>query len=618
MFAGWVFSGREAVPPTEPHALAEALLRRLAPLRRPDVAGRYVGTGAVLAQALNWNTSESQRETVPTVCPHTGNVLVSWLRLDNREELGSALRLSASDASDMTDPDYVLAAYRQWGTDTARHLEGDFAFAVFEPLTRRVYLARDPMGIRSLFYAHDRDNLTFSTTQACFHEFEWVDSTLSKTWLAFYLANLAVTSPAMTALSGVTAVLPGHQVTLHDGHLTETRYHEFCDDPPWTLDADPRFVREYREEFLGAVRRRIRSAYLLGAENSGGLDCASILAAFRALAGADAPFETFGMSTYAEDEAYMRLAVEGTGFGLHIFAPTGEGRMRAAMAAGQALGHPPADKTTYHWHPFVERATELGARTLLSGNGGDDAVTIGGNLVLRELALRKEWKMLSDYLSGSRPIGRAKALRYMARQQRRDRSAAPLTQGLLQGLVDRRLRLEAMEELGVVAHLESMGRWMTPYDTLNSFIIGDRLSGYPTCRASEANQVGHGHKLENRYPMLDRRLIQRFLSTPAIEKFGKNSPRHLHRRAMAGYLDGAFLADYNKYDVTPPTELSRDFGWQRVTVSDLIGSSVEKMLELDKIDITYDDSPSYGPRNVEWVDIQFRLAILFSSREWVT
>ena len=254
----------------------------------PDVVGRYVSEGAVLAQALNWNTAESRRETVPTSCPHTGNVLVSWIRLDNRESLARDLGLSASDGAAMTDPELVLAGYRRWGPETACRLKGDFAFAILEPDKGRVYLARDPMGIRPLYYADGREAFAFTTTLACFKEIDWIDSTLTEKWLAFYLAGLSDSVPGLTAYAGVTEVLPGHQVVVDGGSVTMTRYHEFRDDPPWRTSIDPRYVDEYREEFLRSVGARMRSDYPIGAENSGGLDSASIIAVVRELGGLDA------------------------------------------------------------------------------------------------------------------------------------------------------------------------------------------------------------------------------------------------------------------------------------------------------------------------------------------
>ena len=466
MFAGCVAKGRMgqsslAGETTDPDrrgdALADALLGRLAPLHDPDVVGRYVRDGAVLAQALNWNTPESRRETVPTVCPHTGNVLISWMRLDNRESLARELGMSASEGSAMTDPELVLAGYRRWGTETARRLAGDFALAIFEPASGRVYLARDPMGIRPLYYAEGHEAFAFATTLACFHEIDWVDSTPSQKWLAFYLAGLSDSVTGLVAFAGVTEVLPGHHVVVEDGAAAMTRYHQFRDDPLWRTATEPRFVDEYREEFLHAVGARMRSAYPIGAENSGGLDSASIIGVIRELGGRDAAVETFGMPQYVDDERFMRVAVEGTGFGLHVFDRSGAGMLDAAVDAARIIGHPPEADATYFWRPFVQRAAALGVRTILSGNGGDDAVTIDGDLLYRELALHWEWRLLGDYRYGRSARGRWRALRSMVHERRRDRERQPLRDVLMGDLESRGLTTHALEDLGVRAHVEEAG-----------------------------------------------------------------------------------------------------------------------------------------------------------------
>ena len=69
----------------------------------------------------------------------------------------------------------------------------------------------------------------------------------------------------------------------------------------------------------------------------------------------------------------------------------------AAIDAAHIIGHPPEVDTTYYWRPFVKRAAALGVRTILSGNGGDHATTNSGDLLFRELALRREWALLARY-----------------------------------------------------------------------------------------------------------------------------------------------------------------------------------------------------------------------------
>lgn len=611
MFAGTVSFERPGRP-VDAAALAQALLRRLTPLHDPDTSGSYRDAAAVLAQALNWNTPESQRETVPTVCPHTGNVLVSWLRLDNRAAIARELGIPDSAAARMTDPDLVLAGYRAWGAGTARHLEGDFALAVYEPATRRVYLARDPLGIRPLYYAATPERVAFATVPACFADVPGIDSSPSPEWVTYYLAGLSDSRPGLTALAGVCEVLPGHQLTVADGIVASGRYHAFRDDPPWTLEPDPRHLEAYREQFLGATRARMRSAYPLGAENSGGLDSASIIGVVRELAGADAAVETFGMPEFTGDERCMRLAVDHTSFGLHLFDSSEDDIVGAAIRAAHLLGHPPESSATYCWRPFVSRAAALGVRTILSGNGGDDAVTTSGDLLFRELALHRQWAALRRYRYAGSPFDRLRMARFVARQFVRPSHHRALRRGMLADLGARPLSRAAVEEFGLRQHVLEESRWTAPHDSQNAFTLGDQLGPIQIRRAAESNQVAFADKVEYRYPMLDARLIQVFLSTPTIEKRSPDTDRYLHRRAMQGYVPDGIRLRAAKNAGVPIETTAPAPALPPVHAADLAGTPAEGIVDPSRL---VADTAGSGASDGVGEDFRLRLVVLLRAVE---
>jgi asparagine synthase (glutamine-hydrolysing) len=286
------------------------------------------------------------------------------------------------------------------------------------------------------------------------------------------------------------------------------------------------------------------------------------------------------MPQFTEDDRLMRVAVQGTGFGLHLFEPADlPTQLAVARDAARILGHPPEIDCSYLWNPFVKQAAALGVRTILSGNGGDDAVTIPGDLLFRELALRREWGLLRRYRYGSSASGGARALAFIARQPVRRRHSPELQEILLRDLEVRCLTREAVEEFGIRDHVLHLGRWTADHDSINSFILGDRLVGTPSRRAAESNQVAFADKVEYRYPMLDPGLVQTFLSTPSIEKRGPEATRYLHRRAMAGILGDEIrmLEAKNLGTPLPPPPLTD--GLPRIVAGDLKGTPVEGLID---------------------------------------
>jgi asparagine synthase (glutamine-hydrolysing) len=90
-------------------------------------------------------------------------VLVADARIDNRAELGTALGISPREATQVSDAAFILAAYQAWESDAPRRLIGDFAFALWDQRHRRLFCARDGMGLRVLYYHLSAQRIAFAT-----------------------------------------------------------------------------------------------------------------------------------------------------------------------------------------------------------------------------------------------------------------------------------------------------------------------------------------------------------------------------------------------------------------------------------------------------------------------
>ena len=138
-----------------------AMLRDCLTSRGPD-GGWEVRSGSVGVAYRAFHTNrESRLERQPLMS--TGGTILAWDgRLDNRAEL---LRLLHRDVRDSrTDAAIVMAAYRKWGVNCPTRLIGDFALSVCEPSTGTVLLARDPFGVRTLYYWLRGDRIARAAT----------------------------------------------------------------------------------------------------------------------------------------------------------------------------------------------------------------------------------------------------------------------------------------------------------------------------------------------------------------------------------------------------------------------------------------------------------------------
>src|ERR1051326_1867561 len=124
--------------------------------RGPDGAFHVLSKSIGMVYMAFHTNKDSLHETQPLVSS-TRQVLTWDGRLDNRDDVNSAL---ADDLqNDRTDVDIVMAAFQKWGADCFAKLIGDFALSLWDPQTRQLYLARDPIGPRTLYYVRDDEGI---------------------------------------------------------------------------------------------------------------------------------------------------------------------------------------------------------------------------------------------------------------------------------------------------------------------------------------------------------------------------------------------------------------------------------------------------------------------------
>ena len=109
-------------------------------------------------------TPESESENQPLVSTNNNLILVADARIDDRSYLISSLRgRSEFSSQGPADADLILSAYQTWGADCVSHLSGDFAFVICDLKNKSVYMARDRMGCRTLYYRRNNSSLVFAS-----------------------------------------------------------------------------------------------------------------------------------------------------------------------------------------------------------------------------------------------------------------------------------------------------------------------------------------------------------------------------------------------------------------------------------------------------------------------
>ena len=504
--------------------------------RQPDGKGVWQDERFLLTQTLTFNTAESRHETVPWHCPESGLVIAAWCRLDERADLARQLAIDGAALAALTDPMLILAAYRRWGDRCPEHLVGDFAFAIYDPRRRSLFAARDRVGAKPFYYLLANDAFVFATTAAVFPALLRQRPGPDRQWMALFLVDRSM-SFTKTAFAGVLKLPPAHALSLDEGGLRQRRYFDFVDDAPAVYRRSQHWVDAYREAIEEAVRCRLRSDYPIASESSGGLDSSAVTAlAARLLPQPLTNLLALGSVSF-EQEVALALATSYASAIRDSVVLTAPASWAEDVDRGLAVtGYPVENSVATYYEGFYQWAVRFGARTLLSGFGGDEAVTFpGGGYLRRELRRAGQCRALWQIVPGRRLVRPLRFLKWLLLPEH-----MPSWQEVLQGQwAGHFLRQDVVARHALDQAYLSFSARDDEFGSINECILGDRLGAHIPSRLESCNLLAHSHGVDYRWPLLDHRLIQQCLSTPSVDKAGREFDRLLHRRAMDGVVASA-------------------------------------------------------------------------------
>jgi asparagine synthase (glutamine-hydrolysing) len=394
----WNLDGRPASS-----SLLASLSRQLAH-RGSDNDNQWCHGPAGLACRLLRVTPESLTETQPTIGP-SGTVLVFDGRLDNRAELLATMNNTRDVTAKSPDPVLVLAAYDRFGDRVAEHLNGDFAFGLFDPEQRRLLLARDALGIRPLYYTRTRNTFLFSSEIKALLAHPDVHAVPNDDMLACYLVSSAPKDTSMTCFKDIASLLPAHCMVVTPERISTRQYWDFSVTEQ-RFDSFRDYAHAFRHLFTQAVRRRMRSAFPVAVSVSGGLDSSSILCmadTLRRTSHEPAP-PVIGMSYLSpagspSDEKEFLVEIERQyPLAIERIPIVNFGLMDGCY---DAVWHVEAPFLDHQWNTaqtFYRHAQTRGVRVMLTGHWADQVLFPQAYLV--DLFRQLRWRDIGAHLNG--------------------------------------------------------------------------------------------------------------------------------------------------------------------------------------------------------------------------
>lgn len=452
--------------------------------------------------------------------------LVADARIDGRAELRRALAACGRHGLGAAgDAELVLHAWHAWGTRCCEHLRGDFAFALWDARERRLFCARDPLGVKPLFHARTGDALAVSNTLASLRRHPRLPEALDALAVADFLLFDCPLEPDGTTFAAIRRLPAGHWLEARDGSVRLRRYWRLPEVAERPLPRAADYVARLRELLDAAVRERVgggRAAVLM----SGGLDSTAV-AAGAARAGAAVRAFTIVYEHLIPDResAAAQAAAGALGIPMERLAADGYGPWALRAQAPPPRPQPPADALLTLEADCLARAAAH-APVVLTGWDGDTLLEEPPGPWLAEQWRRGRYLRLAAGLAAYlRARRRLPPLGLRARLRPPPPAAPAALPGWLNPSLVRRLALVERWREHAAAPAPAPGTRPHARGAL-SLPVWD-------CLFERYDAGVTGIAAEVRHPWLDLRLVEFLLSVPPVPWC---AGKHLLREALAGVL----------------------------------------------------------------------------------
>ncbi|MHB8216520.1 MAG: asparagine synthase (glutamine-hydrolyzing) [Candidatus Sulfotelmatobacter sp.] len=484
----------------------------------------------------------------PMVNEATGDILVYNGEIYNAPALRDLLKTDGFQFRGHSDTEVLLRAYERWGIECLKRLRGMFAFALWDVRRSRLVIARDPMGIKPLYYAEKKDNWFVCASEVrALLQSDLLDSRIDRRALAGYLAYGAVQEPLVIYESIFSLPRGCWQERDERGNIAaEGRYWHFPlpeESQRERRSAD--IVDEGRAILQGSVRRHLLSDVRVGLFLSSGLDSTALLGLTPDKHNLDAFTVSFPDHPEYNEAKAARTAAEHFGVPHHDCPVSDITALRWIHQALNCMDQPSMDGFNSY---IVSRAVrESGIAVGLSGLGGDE---VFGGYDLSHRVPRNYHAM--TWLSPFPETVRTAAARFATLfrndvVKQKAHEIAKVNPGLI-GLYFRHRRLIAdagLEAFGLCAkelnlsddfqvpELQYQGCYV-PADLVSSVARLDAAFYLQNILLRDSDVFGMANSLEIRVPFLDCELIEWALRLPGDVLLPKRRPlKYLLRQICA-------------------------------------------------------------------------------------
>jgi len=509
----------------------------------------------------------------------------------NFAAIKAELILKGHRFSSNSDTETIIHAYEEWGEECVQKLRGMFAFCIWDASSKMLFLARDRLGKKPLFYAQHNGKFVFASEMKSILADPHFPRSIDSQGLTAYFLFSYIPAP-LTIFEGIRKLMPGHYLTVKNGHITIKKYWDVVFQPD-TKKREPEFISQFMELLEESVKIRLMSDVPLGAFLSGGIDSSTVVALMSK--GDNSAIKTFSIGFggniggFDDERKYARLVADryNTEHREYEVMPAIEDLLDVIV---RSFDEPFADDSTIPSY-YVCKIARENVTVALSGLGGDE--TFGGYerylgfqisqfynkipRIIREKVFMNLIGKLPEISSGTYKINHMKRfirssstnyarqyLGFVSKLNERYKSSFFTDQNYYAGAFD-----SAERDFLDIFNAENAE------DPMNKVFYTDMKTYLPEDILSCTDRMSMCNSLEVRAPFIDHKLVEFCATIPPEMKMKWFRKKYLLKKGVSHLLPGPVLTHQKQGFVGPMTKwLQTDL--KALTLKKLSHDSLQK------------------------------------------
>jgi asparagine synthase (glutamine-hydrolysing) len=518
----------------------------------------------------------------------------------NYRELKKELEQRGHRFKTNSDTETIVHAFEEYGERCVEHLRGMFAFAIWDETKQELFIARDRVGKKPLYYTTTGDNkFLFGSELKVLLEHGGFGKKINQSALDAYLAFGYVPDP-LCIFENVHKLAPGHWLKFKNNTVETQQYWDFSFQSETKVKSEKEYVEELNSLLEEAVRVRLISEVPLGAFLSGGVDSSTIVGLMSRIL--EQPVKTFSIG-FNEDSynelKFARLAAKHFGTEHHEFVVTPD-LYEIVHELVWHFDEPFADQSSLPTYMLSKMAREY-VTVVLSGDGGDEL-----------------FAGYTRYLTDQKRSGFAKLPKFL-RQNVLQTVSANLPHGAIGRNFLHNISLEPLERyINSVSQISKFNRsalysadfrqtmngtfgfgeqlfqkfaeTVSTGNPIDSLLYLDSKTYLPGDILTKVDRMTMATSLEARVPLLDHKLIEFVTRIPADLKLKGRTTKYIFKQAVRGLVPNEIL-DRPKQGFGVPIEHWINQQLRQQIRADLIGQRLKNrgLFDLKYINLLLDE-----------------------------